>query len=146
MTRNIALQLLSEQACVLFFSPPPSFFSLSHAHTHTLRHTFRCFSLSYIRANTNMQTHTHIHLLPDYCSPSRKRCGLLCHSPPLAESKSFSQHSLMAHGGFGRGAARARQAVDGLSAEHALQNTPISLLFVFDCNQDNVLTWHGRWN
>lgn len=81
----IALQLMSEHACI----PPSSPFACV-SHTYILVHSIH-FSLSYISANKYADTH--VHPLPDYCSPSGKRCALLFHS---RVSKSIFQRSLMA--------------------------------------------------
>lgn len=56
-----------------------------------------CFPSAYICVNTNPDTHmqAHAYLQSEYCSLSEKRCELIFHGPPLAESQSISQHSHM---------------------------------------------------
>lgn len=55
------------------------------------------FPSAYICVNTNPDTHmqAHAYLQSEYCSLSEKRCELIFHVPPLAESQSISQHSHM---------------------------------------------------
>lgn len=151
MTRYIALRLLSEQACVLFcfFSlrlPSSPCHTCTHARTRTRSDKrLRAFHFpTYVQTQTCGRTHTHISICCQTIA-HRLESGvdyyvIALHWQKVNPFPSIPWWPMVVWRRVGGGMGPDRLLMA------SLRNTPISVLFVFDCNQDNVLTWHSRWN